>query len=121
MSNSGIDALVEARIREAIANGAFENLPGEGKPLVLDDLPGLTPEERTEALVLRACGEVSEEVTLLREIRADRDRIEASHDESEKERLRADARVKADRVGKLFDERRKAAIDARREEARNRR
>ena len=49
--------------------------------------------------------------------RADRNRIEASHDEAEKERLRADARGKAERVGKLIDERRKAALESKREEA----
>ena len=30
--------LAEERIREAQKNGVFENLPGKGKPLVLEDL-----------------------------------------------------------------------------------
>jgi hypothetical protein len=118
MSNNGIDAIVEPRIREALANGALDDLPGAGKPLELDDYPGLTPEERMEALLLRTLGEVSEEVLLLREIRADRERIAAATDEAERERLRVLAREKAERVGKLFEERRNAAIDAKRAERR---
>jgi hypothetical protein len=114
MGDNGIDALVEARIREALATGALDDLPGAGKPLVLDDFPGLTPEARMEALLLRTLGEVSEEVLLLREIRADRERIAAATDEAERERLRARVRDKAETVGKLFEERRKAALDEKR-------
>lgn len=114
MGNSGIDAIVEARIRAALANGTLDDLPGAGKPLELDDFPGLTPEARMEALLLRTLGEVSEEVLLLREIRADRERIASVTDEAEQERLRTLVREKADKVGKLFEERRKAALDEKR-------
>jgi hypothetical protein len=34
--------IAEGRIKEAIRNGGFENLPGQGKPLRLDDLSTVT-------------------------------------------------------------------------------
>jgi hypothetical protein len=38
------DALVEERIKAAQQEGAFDNLPGKGKPLNLDDDAGV-PED----------------------------------------------------------------------------
>lgn len=40
-----LDALVEQRIREAQARGKFDNLPGVGTPLELED-DALVPEDR---------------------------------------------------------------------------
>src|SRR5688572_32819466 len=39
-----LDFIAEQRIAEAIANGDFDDLPGSGKPLELDD-DALIPEE----------------------------------------------------------------------------
>jgi hypothetical protein len=103
---SGIDRLVEARIREARERGAFDDLPGQGQPLHLDDLNGLTPEQRFEALLLRSCGEVSPEVALLREIRACREALVSCQVESERERLRGELRRKAVELSELLKERR---------------
>ena len=71
---TAFDALIEARIADAQRAGAFANLPGQGRPLDLDDdrlVPedlrmayrilknaGFVPaeiEERKEAAGLRAC------------------------------------------------------------------
>ena len=49
-------SLVEERIRQAQAKGAFDDLPGAGRPLVLDDDP-LAPEElRVAWRLLRGAG-----------------------------------------------------------------
>ena len=37
--------LAEGRIEEAIARGEFDDLPGAGRPLELDDIDPLLPEE----------------------------------------------------------------------------
>jgi len=37
--------LAERRIEEAIARGKFDDLPGAGRPLELDDIDPLLPEE----------------------------------------------------------------------------
>lgn len=51
-----LGALTEARIRVAIANGDFENLPGKGKPLAIENLYFLPPELRPAYLVLKNSG-----------------------------------------------------------------
>jgi hypothetical protein len=64
----GLDALVESRIAQAIARGEFDNLPGAGRPLALDDDP-LVPEElRVAHRILKNAGLVPPEVAQLGEI-----------------------------------------------------
>lgn len=65
-----LDLLAEQRIAEAMAQGAFDDLPGAGRPLELaDDV--LVPEElRTAYRLLKRAGFVPPEVESLREIAA---------------------------------------------------
>lgn len=102
MPFDGMNQLLEAQIRAARERGAFDDLPGHGKPLDLDDLAGLTPEQRFEALLLRTCGEVSPEVALLREIRARREAIARCDSPEERERLRVELRAKAFELSKTW-------------------
>lgn len=63
-----LDHLAEARIQEAVDRGEFDDLPGAGKPLILDD-EALVPEERRTAYrLLKNAGYVPPEVLLRREI-----------------------------------------------------
>jgi len=49
--------LAERRIEEAIARGEFDDLPGAGRPLELDDLDPLVPEElRLACRILKNAG-----------------------------------------------------------------
>jgi len=49
--------LAERRIEEAIARGEFDDLPGAGRPLELDDVDPLLPEElRLAYRILRNAG-----------------------------------------------------------------
>lgn len=65
-----IDALAEARIAEAVARGEFENLPGRGKALELED-DVLIPEDlRVAYRILKNAGYVPRELELRREIHA---------------------------------------------------
>jgi hypothetical protein len=64
----GLYALVERKITEAIARGEFDNLPGAGKPLDLDDDP-LVPEElRIANRILRNAGFVPPELAQLAQV-----------------------------------------------------
>jgi hypothetical protein len=64
---TGWDAIVEARIAEAQRAGAFEGLPGAGRPLDLDD-DRLVPEDvRMAWRILRNAGFVPPEVEARRE------------------------------------------------------
>ena len=65
----GLDRLVERRIVQARQEGAFENLPGCGRPLDLDD-DRMVPEDlRMVSRVLKNAGYVPPEVEDLRELR----------------------------------------------------
>ena len=64
-----IDSLVEQRIREAQENGEFDDLPGAGAPLELDD-DALVPEElRAAYRLLKNAGFLPPELEAHREIR----------------------------------------------------
>lgn len=62
-----MDALAEARIREAQQRGELEGLPGAGEPLLLEDL-SLVPENLRPAwLLLRNSGYLPPELERLKE------------------------------------------------------
>ncbi|MBN2357855.1 MAG: DUF1992 domain-containing protein [Deltaproteobacteria bacterium] len=72
--------LAEQRLREAIARGELDRLPGRGEPLALDDSAAVPAELRTAYRILRQHGLVPREVELLRRIDAARLRVEAASD-----------------------------------------
>jgi len=63
-----IDQLAEQRIREAAAQGAFDDLPGAGQPLSLDDDAAVPEELRTAYRLLKNAGYLPPEVQLRRDI-----------------------------------------------------
>ena len=63
-----LDFLVERRIQEAISRGELANLPGEGRPLELDDDPLIPEDLRVAYRILKNAGFVPPEVHALREI-----------------------------------------------------
>lgn len=63
-----IDQLAEARILEAMQRGEFDDLPGTGKPLRLED-DRLVPEElRTAYRILKNAGYIPPELGMRRQI-----------------------------------------------------
>src|ERR1700752_4403850 len=89
----GFVLLVENRISEAIARGEFDNLPGAGKPLELDDDALVPEEERIAFRIMKNSGWLPPEVErfaelerLLATIGADTD---AEFDPAAARRLRA--------------------------------
>lgn len=52
--------VAERKIEEAIAEGAFDNLPGLGKPLVLEDLSNMPPDMRMAYTILKNSGYLEE-------------------------------------------------------------
>jgi hypothetical protein len=64
----GLAALVERRIEEAIARGELDDLPGAGRPLVLDD-DLLVPEEmRVANRILKNAGYLPPQVQQFSEV-----------------------------------------------------
>jgi hypothetical protein len=62
------EKIAERRILEAIGRGEFDDLPGKGRPLDLDDDTLIPAEMRLAFRILRNAGYVPEEVTLRRQI-----------------------------------------------------
>jgi len=62
------DAIAESRIAEALEQGVFDDLPGAGQPLALDDESLIAPELRVAWRVLRNAGCLPPELELRREI-----------------------------------------------------
>lgn len=60
--------LAENKIREAIANGDLNNLPGSGKPIKLEDLSHVPEELRAGYSILKNAGVLPEEMELKKEI-----------------------------------------------------
>ena len=84
---SGFDALVEKHISEAQARGAFDNLPGAGAPLQLDD-DAMVPEElRAAYRILKNAGYVPPEVEALRDFREIEQMLERARSDDERNAL----------------------------------
>ena len=80
------DQLCERRIEEALARGEFDNLPGAGAPLALDD-DALVPEElRAAYRLLKNAGYVPPEVTARKQAASLRSLIAGLEDEGDRRR-----------------------------------
>ena len=86
---SPLDAIAERRILEAQARGEFDDLPGAGAPLQLDDDPLVAEELRAACRVLKNAGFVPPELEVHREIREIEVLMAAAGCDSDRERLRA--------------------------------
>ena len=83
------DAIVERRIREAQDRGEFENLPGSGAPLALDDNL-LVPEDlRVAYRLLKNAGFVPPELSAYGEIRELEQLIQATDADDDRRHLLA--------------------------------
>jgi hypothetical protein len=75
--------IVEEKIRQAQKDGLFDNLPGKGKPLALDDDSRVDPALRTSFRILKNAGILPPEMQLRREIHDLRQMLEQVQDEDE--------------------------------------
>ena len=82
------DKLVEEKIREAMANGECDNLPGKGKPLDLDAYFAAPEDMRVAYSMLKNAGFVPEEMELLKEMESLKAAYAKSSDEDEKKRIK---------------------------------
>lgn len=64
-----LNTLAEKNISQAVARGEFDNLPGAGQPLDLDDDRGVPPELRVAYRILKNAGYVPPEIEAQRELR----------------------------------------------------
>ena len=84
---SFLHRIAEQRILEAQREGAFDNLPGKGKPLELEDLSWVPEELRIGYHVLKNAHVLPPEVELLKEIHTLEDLIKHVEEEDERRAL----------------------------------
>lgn len=107
---AALQIIAEQRIEEAVAKGEFDNLPGAGKPLILEDFSQIPPELRMAYKILKNAGCVPEEISQRKEISQLTELLDKCPDE--KERLASMARLKY-LLGRLsLGSRRHAALEA---------
>lgn len=78
--------IVEKRIKDAEKNGEFDNLPGSGKPLTLEDDSQIPEDLRLAYKILKNADCLPPELELKKEIRKMEDMLEDIPDEKEKYR-----------------------------------
>jgi hypothetical protein len=79
--------IAEQRILEAQRNGAFDDLPGKGKPLELDDLSWVPDDLRIGYHVLKNANVLPPEAELLKDIHTLEDLLKHVEDEGERRAL----------------------------------
>lgn len=79
---------VDEKIKEAIAAGEFDNLPGKGKPLDLDAYFATPEHLRIGYSILKSADIIPEEMELLRQIESLKQSLESSTAEIEQKALR---------------------------------
>jgi hypothetical protein len=82
----GFDRIVEERIRAAQRRGEFDNLPGSGKPLALEDDGHIAEELRLAHKILKNADCLPPEIELKREIERTEDLLVGMQDTAEKYR-----------------------------------
>ena len=84
---AGFYKIVEERIRVAQKKGGFDNLPGSGQPLALDD-DGSVPEDlRLAYKILKNADCLPPEIELMKEIKLTEDLLTGMEDTGEKYRI----------------------------------
>ncbi len=92
------DAVAEERIQEAMRKGAFDNLPGAGRPLEFDDDLLVPPELRVANRILKNAGCIPPELEERREM-AEIEASLPSLDEEARKRALAKLAVMRTRLG----------------------
>ncbi len=80
----GFEKIVEERILKAQRKGEFENLPGAGKPLMLEDNRCVAEELRLAYKILKNADCIPPEIELKKEIKQTEDLLVGMQETSEK-------------------------------------
>jgi hypothetical protein len=102
------ERLIEEIIREAMEKGEFDNLPGKGKPLDLDEYFATPDDIRLGYSVLKSAGCLPVEVELQKEIETLKARLDSCDDERKRQTLRKEIESKTLKLNLLLDGNRRA-------------
>lgn len=97
--------IAEDRIKKAIGEGEFDNLPGQGKPLKLDDMSHIPEELRVAYKVLKNSNMLDDVEKLKKDISSIDDLLLACDDIKENEELKHKKREKQIKIETLMKKR----------------
>lgn len=100
------DKLVEEKIKAAMAEGEFDNLPGKGKPLDLDAYFAAPEDMRVAFSMLKNAGFVPEQMELLKEVDSLKAALGKSSDEEERKLIKKKIDERVLRINLLVERRR---------------
>ncbi|GGL61329.1 DnaJ family domain-containing protein [Sporolactobacillus putidus] len=100
-----IDILAEAKIQEGLKSGAFDNLEGKGKPLKHEDLSAVPEDLHVGYKMLKNAGYLPEELQLKKDIVTLNELIRCCGDESERQLLSSELRIKRLKFNQLMEKR----------------
>lgn len=98
------DRLIEEKIREAIANGEFDNLSGKGMPIDLTAYFATPEDLRVGYSILKSAGVYPQEVELLKEIESLKEKFERCPDKDERQKLKQEIDDKSLKFNLLFEQ-----------------
>ncbi|HSF58153.1 MAG TPA: DnaJ family domain-containing protein [Candidatus Binatia bacterium] len=93
--------IAEEKIREAQRTGAFDNLPGKGKPLQLEDMSWVPEDLRIGYLILKNAHVLPPEAELRKDIHTLEDLLKHVEDEGERRALAKSIQLKIIRLDLL--------------------
>ena len=99
--------LAEERIREAMENGVFDNLPGKGQKIIPEDLSMIPEDLRAGYIILKNAGVLPEEMQLKKELLTLQSLIDCCYDEEEKKEIKKKINEKILRFNLLMEKRKK--------------
>lgn len=94
-----VDQIVERKIAEAVERGDFDDLPGAGRPLEIEEDLLVPAELRVAYRLLKNAGYVPDEVKLFAEIRSSEQLLMQASAEEERVAATARLRVLLERLG----------------------
>jgi hypothetical protein len=94
-----LDRIAERRIQQAVERGEFDDLPGAGKPLVLDDDALIPDELRAGYRLLKNAGYLPPELQLNKEIKEAEQLLACVRDDGERDRTERRLRYLRLRLG----------------------
>lgn len=100
-----LHALVDEQVRKAIEAGLFDNLPGAGRPLEIEDTSAIPQELRASYILLKSAGVLPDELALRQELLRLEDLVAACQHDGDRDRLRAQRSSGALRLALMLERR----------------
>jgi hypothetical protein len=100
------EKIANEQIEEAMKRGDFDNLPGKGKPIDLDEDAGIPEDMRLAMRILKNAGVSPPEVSLRKELEATKAEIAVAKNREKRRELEREAQWICLRIAMLQKEKR---------------